>query len=548
MKPTTHVPGYGSHPLQEAVDASRGAIDEDAIRLMYDTTMTPYGDSPNFQNKKYSPFKPVVHGQFRFTKLNVIDKFGQAVSALNPDRGSEPSLHPYVSEFYSCTKDSSSGSPVPRTVITDSAQCAQLEPRINQESRLNGHYVLWSDDDKCWRPVTEYENPVWGWLVVNYADNGLQVFLPDGSFYREIRLGGSSGTSDTAWLPFKPPSGSDEVVPKQLRALVQKLRKREYLQEFFDVMVGALDATMFTPNQYAGYLPAITGKPFALVNSGWSLQLSHPPDVNHSTSISPSAISESSIYSYDFQIKFGDKDRTFDGLLGYFRENIVEPDREDSPINFDLNNFYTYFPSIGNDDSMTIIIEEDNYPMFQAFYNDPLKVINGEVTFKSPEEIDLDYNQGLTTFGMLVDPFTPIHAYAGFLPVTTLHLPGWAIEQGLKNITAFFHLGPMIMPNDVPSYDTNRVLTSGSNLKDSDKFKYPPGTPKFSIPAIGVADWVWLQPYAVSPVSTDGISFNPFQLTAVPNEPKYERTPYTAVEGYLYLKEPITNPSTTVSK
>ena len=532
-----NVPGYGPLPLHEAVIASEDVIDENTISLMHSTTMTPYGDFPNFQYAEYSPFKSVVHGQFTFTKLNVIDKFGQAVSAIDPNYGVKPSLYPYISEFYSCTIDkSSSETHVPRAVIPDGAQCVQLEPRINQESRLNGHYVLWNDNDKCWRPVTEYENPIWGWLVVNYDDNGLQIFLPDGTFYREIRFGGPDGTSTgiSAWLPFEAPA-DDDVVPPQLGELVKRLRNVGYLQEFFDIMVGALDATMFTPNQYAGYLPAIIGKPFALVNAGWSLQLSHPPDVNHSTSVPSSAPPEAPIDSYNFQIKLGDKDQTFDGLLGYFKAN--------SPTNIDLDNFYTYYPRAGNAKSMTIIIEEKNYPIFRAFYNDPLKNIDGEVSLKSPEEIDLDYNQRLQTFAMLLDPFTLVHAYAGFLPVTTLHLPEWALEQGLKNITAFFHLGPMIMPNDVPPFDFTRRLVAGSNLKDIRD--PPPGTSPFPVPTIGVADWAWLQPYAIPPISVDNISFNPFNLTAVPDEPKLEHTPYTAVEGYLYLKQPITAPNAT---
>jgi hypothetical protein len=382
--------------------------------------------------------------------------------------------------------------------------------------------------------VTEYESPIWGWLVINYVDKGLQVFLPDGTFYREIRLG-PHGTSAGLglWLPFKAPDG-DGNVPEQLRGLVEKLRQNvDYLKAFFDVMVGALDATMFTPNQYAGYLPAITGKPFALVNSGWSLQLSHPPDINQSTGISSSLTPEEPIDSYDFPIKLGDKDRSFDGLLGYFELN--------SPTDIDLDKFYTYYPGgADSNDDVTVTIAEDNYPTFQAFYNDPLKDTNGKVDVKSPEDIDLDYNQRLRAFGMLVDPFTLVHAYSGFLPVTTLRLPEWALEQGLKSITAFFHLGPILMPNDAPPYDSSRVLAAGADLKNiADP---PAGTSPFPIPAIGVADWAWLQPYAIDPVSVDNISFNPFKLTAVADEPKLENTPYTAVEGYLYLKQPITLP------
>jgi hypothetical protein len=522
-------PGYGPLPLAEAIDASRGVIDENAIRLMHDTTLTPFGDFPHFEDAAHSPFKPATHGQFRFTKLNIVDMFGQAVSAINPARGVPPNLHPYISEFYECTADTSSDPPVTRTVLADGGQLAQLGPYMNQDSRLNVSYVKWDDEHKTWAPVSEYDNPIWGWLVVNYVDNGLQVFLPDGTFYREIRLGGPSGTSTGIgeWLPFGAPA-DESGIPPQLSALLKMFQQVGYLREFFDVMTGALDHTMYTPNQYAGYFAAITGKPFALVNAGVSLELSHPPHVNQSTSVPSAAVAEPGLGSYGFPIKFGDKDRTFDGLLGYFKEL--------SPTQFDLDNFYTYFPGSTGGNSMTVLIEPDNYPTLTPYYNAPGSS-DANYTVKTPMQILKESNNQLTVFGMLVDPFTVIHAYTSFQPVQVLRLPEWALEQSLKNITAFFHLGPILMPFDAPIYNASRRLASGSrldNIPDAD------GAPSFSIPSVGIADWAWLQPYFQN--ADESIAFNPFSLTAINNEPKLGATPYTAVEGYLYLKKPITSP------
>jgi len=525
-------PGYGPQPLVEAINATKGVIDENAIRLMLDTTTTPFGDFPDFGDATYSPFKPATHGQFRFTKLNIVDMFGQAVSAIDPARGVSPSLHPYISEFYECTGDTSLDHPVTRTVLDDGAQLAQLGPFMNQDSRLNASYVKWDDEHDAWVPVTEYDNPIWGWLVVNYVDNGLQVFLPDGTFYREIRLGGPDGTSEgiRAWLPFTAPE-DDHNVPAQLRALMQKLRQKEYLQEFFDVMTGALDHTMYTPNQYAGYFAAITGKPFALVNTGLSLELSHAPHANYSTNVSPTAVPEPGLESYGFQVKFGDKDRTFDGLLGYFQES------SSSPMEFNLDNFYTYFPGTDTGDSMTVLIEPENYPALTPYYNKPGSG-GADYVVKTPSQILMESNKRLTVFGMLVDPFTVVHAYTSFQPVHVLRLPQWALEQSLKNITGFFHLGPIVMPYDVPPYDDSRKLVSGSNLADIPD--PPEGTPGFAVPSVTIADWAWLQPYVKDTI--DSIAFNPFSLVAINDQPKLGPTPYTAVEGYLYLKKPITSP------
>ena len=534
-------PWYGPQPLVEAIEASKGVIDENAIRLMLNTTMTPFGDFAGFGSADHSPFKPVTHGQFRFTKLNIIDMFGQVVSALDPDPNVPPSLRPYISEFYACQIDESTGTPIARTVRPHGAgpevgpQFAQIGPAINQDCRLNGHYVKWDVGTKKWAPVTEYDNPIWGWLVVNYVDNGLQIFLPNGTFYREVRLGGPDGVSAgiRAWLPFKAPE-DDSNVPAQLQALIRKLKSADYLREFFDVMTAALENTAHAPNQYAGYLPAITGKPFALVNTGWSLELSHPPHVNHSTRPLNSAISDLNLGSYGFQIKFGDEDRTFDGLLGYFKEI--------TPMDFDLDNFFTYFPGDGHEKSMTVLIDRDNYPVLKPFYNSvgSIDPRNAQYSVKTPEQISIEHNTQLEVFGMLVDPFIQIHAYTGILPAQTLRVPQWALEQSLKNITAFFHMGPIIMSNSVPQYSPERVLSSGSNL---DNIPAPPeGTPAFPIPSVSIADWAWLQPYIPSQ-DVGSIVYNPFSLNTPSNKPQLGDTPYTAVEGYLYLKKPITNPA-----
>ncbi|KAF8806759.1 hypothetical protein BYT27DRAFT_7166923 [Phlegmacium glaucopus] len=555
VSPTMYRSGYGPQPLEEAIVASKNVINKNAISLMINTTITPFGDFPDFSDAQCSPFKPATHGQFRFTKLNIIDMFGQAVSAIDPTPKVPPPLYPYISEYYQCTPDASVSKPETRTVLEDGAQLMQLGPYMNQDSRLNMCYVKLDEGKKSWWPVSEYDNPIWGWFVVNYADRGLQVFLPDGTFYREIRLrgsdesstgefdgastGGSDGTSAGVadWLPFDPPANNIDI-PILLSNLLKKFRQSVvYLQEFFDVMVGALDSTLYTPNQYAGYFAAITGKPFALVSAGVSLELSHPPYVNQSTSAPSNAPAEPGLESYGFQIKFGDRDRTFDGLLGYFKAD------QSSPTKFDLEDFYTYFPS-DDDDGLTQPIDPYSYPTLTPYYNEPGSGSGDSYTVKNPQTILKESTDRLTVFGMLVDPFTVVHAYTSFQPVQVLRLPEWALEQSLKKITAFFHLGPIIMPHDVPLYDARRRLASGSSLNNIPDAQAD--APGFSIPAVGIADWAWLQPYYHSTDdSTDAspIAYNPFSLTAIDDQPKLGPTPYTAVEGYLYLKKPITSPN-----
>ena len=406
-------PGYGPLPLAEALDASRGVIDENAIRLMYDTTLTPFGDFPDFEDAVHAPFKPATHGQFRFTRLNIVDMFGQAVSAIYPARGVEPNLHPYISEFYECTPDPTSDPPVTRSVLTDDGQSAQLGPYMNQDSRLNVYYVKRDDGHKTWAPVSEYDNPIWGWLVVNCVDSGLQLLLPGGTFYREVRLGGPDGTSTTGTrdsLPFGAPT-DESGIPPQLSTLLKMFHEKAgCLKEFFEVTTGALDHTMYTPTQYAGYFTAITGKPFALVSAGVSLELPQPPHV---------AAAEPGLAPYGFPpIKIDDKNRAFDGLLGCFKEL--------APTQFDLDNFYTYFPSRNGGNSLTVIIEPNNYPTLTLCYNAPG---SGDANYivKTPTQIITEANNQLTVLGMVVDPFTVTQIYTSFQ-----RLPQWVLEQSFN--------------------------------------------------------------------------------------------------------------------
>ena len=495
-------------PTPAAVKLSKGVFSEEAIELMIDTNLTPFGDYADF-GAVSSPFRPVVHGQFRFTKLNVIDKFGQIVCVIDPTPGAKPNLQPFVSQYYAC---SSTDGKTPRGLF--GTQTVQIPRSINQASRINAHYVQWdTNGGGMWVPMTEYENPVWGWLVVNYIDSGLQAYSAEGKFYGEIRDGGRT-------LPF---SGDDSILSKELRLLVQKLIQNNdgYFNTFFKIVTRAIDAgaTQHAPNSYAGHLSAIIGRPLALVTTGWSLELARPFYTNHSTISTP----VHSISDYRFPIKFGDKDRNYDGLLGFFNET--------SRGEFDLAQFYTYFNS--QDDPKSIMPIEPDSHTFAAFYTSPYIKSSNEV--RDAKVIAQEYSKQLQVVAMLVDPFTPVHAYSGFHPPMKLEIPHWVVEKTMKDITAFFHLGPLVIPQDIPAYDPNRKLTTNASLDNiPDAPKDVPGLPA---PTVTVADWAWLQPYISA--TGNSFAFNPLPVTAVPKEPGLEAPPYTAVDGYLYQKRPI---------
>jgi len=103
IKPSIRLPGKPLTALKAAINAGqRAGFNKTEIELMgIETTKTPYADYVSFPDGTIDPLKPVTHGQFKFTRLDVLDKFGQAVSALDPAPANRiPPLYPALSEYF----------------------------------------------------------------------------------------------------------------------------------------------------------------------------------------------------------------------------------------------------------------------------------------------------------------------------------------------------------------------------------------------------------------------------------------------------------------
>jgi hypothetical protein len=208
IKPGKRIPGQPLAILPSAI-GDDGVFDKDVVNQMQtETGTTPYANHVTFGDMPYSPFKPVTHGQFCFTKINVIDKFGQAVSAIDPTNLNPAPLYPVISEYNQpqpLPLAAGATVPSPNVVIKGDkpgwCRYVQLPPNLNQDSRINAVFLTRDEPTAAqplppWRPALEWETPIWGWMVVNYVEEGVQFFLPDGTLYREVRLGGVNGSTE----------------------------------------------------------------------------------------------------------------------------------------------------------------------------------------------------------------------------------------------------------------------------------------------------------------------------------------------------------------
>lgn len=112
--------------------------------------------------------------------------------------------------------------------------------------------------------------------------NGIQIFLQDGTFYREVRLGGQTGASTSdKWLPFDKPKGAQPTT--QLDYLIDKLGHKDYLQAFVNMINKSLHQLQLAPDVYSQFQSSVVGRPLALTTVAWSLELADDEYVNQST-------------------------------------------------------------------------------------------------------------------------------------------------------------------------------------------------------------------------------------------------------------------------
>ncbi|KAL0631747.1 hypothetical protein Q9L58_009376 [Maublancomyces gigas] len=510
----THIkPNDREHPRGISQEAGNENVftSENLSLIGQESDLTPYGSMVKSVNN-YSLFKPVTHGRFKFTKLNIIDKFGQAIHAFNPKRPTGPRdpdeypLYPCVSEFYSRMSDDKSLEP---------DEFVYVPPQINQYARLNCCFVVEDKPEEGgktsphagWRPVTEWDtdktNPIWGWVLLNAPDNSIQLFQASGVFYCAVSIGGSKGTSRTPTEPL------DDITPStQLEHLAKVLGELTYLTAFIKMINEATSNGASAPTAYAQFVSSLVGKPFALANMGWSLELAVDAYTNQST-LTP-GVPEPGLNSYEFPIKFGDQDQIYDGLAGYF-------DAKSGNDHPNLTEFFTYTRDITEKDSKARkLIVPDNYPRFTAHWISPFREpkVTTEYIAKSSDEIYRERNAKLRVFGAILDPFTAVHAYSSFLPTVVLQLPPFTWQSAMSKMSAFFHLGPLLVPTAVPTGEDGTV----------------------PIPALGFAEWFWWQPYLKT---TGETAFLKLGIEKLEQRPRFEAAPYTAIEGYLELKAPI---------
>ena len=225
--------------------------------------------------------------------------------------------------------------------------------------------------------------------MINYADYGIQIFLPDGSFFREIRLGGPKGyiilpmeAPDELPAPSQTDSVRDRTILNahftQLNALIKKLTTGtgSYLPEFINMVSKSLHYTRHAPGSYAETIPSVVGQPLALVNIGVGIELATAPLENMSTT-NPAPPPTPIISEYKQH-----KHKASPELLkpGYaFPVKLGNPDRLRDGLNVDVN--FLRHADLSQDIAATI-----------AHYRDGIAAVDAALTSGLPEDLSIARN------------------------------------------------------------------------------------------------------------------------------------------------------------
>lgn len=569
------------HPVEEAMRPDAGFDEKHLARIGIETDSTPFGTEKQRALKADEPlFKPATHGQFRFRRLNIIDKFGQAIHAIDPALGppeERQKVWPCIGEWYA--PQIWGGDPkgrAPNVVDREEMKAeekhkpqrcefVQIPPQINQLSRLNSVFVKPDPDyaklgPPFWKPADEWENPIWGWVVVNYANLGIQLFLRDGTFYREVRKAGPLGSqTEPEWLPFSPPTHGDlqanDPAIRQLQLLVQKLGSSTYLSLFWDMLVAATGHMQPAPDAYASFSNALIGRPLALVHLGWSLELAAdeltsqaagdpspprtllPPKSNDDKksdncgqlpSTPVAAPPEPKRYTFPLQI--GDPQRGFDALAAYFPVRPTFPSPTDLDLGLDLTTILSHYPPSKPSPG---IAKPPLLPL-QSHWINPEAHLTADAYARAR-------NAELQVVGALLDTFAPVHSYSGILPVREVSLPAWTWQGAMGKMKAFFHVGPVVVAGEgVPP----RKMAEGGELTEGVVLPEDGGM-GVGLPAVPGGDWVWLQGYEPERKKKEGEvggeeeeareRFAVVPVRGVDERARGEEGPYEALEGYLTM-------------
>jgi len=367
-------------------------------------------DGPLPPPPTYSTFEGLRGGQFYFTRLTVVDRFGQTVEVVN-DQNSAIFVPMPANDLV----------PDMPVLSQNPARFLQMSPRLLQPARLDFTLVSANDDSQTFELAPQV-NPICGFLLPNHLDGGLLVYDSAGTHLGELRPGiDTDGHLKVIWEAFgnRTFAHMEDLVPlyPHLGGFLSGLQSAG--PNVFQNFLAAIDETLWTVDP-AGeridpYLPVLVGRPIALVRAQIQLSLEHDPlqDPAWPLTFFPQ---EPPFPGYPFSVRLGNQHDRQDGLLGFFNASD-----------------YSRFNTVHAPDLSDLLPE-----------NPPYLHVIGPGNF-----LDLRFNGPAAYLTLLLDPRAGVGAQTGLTPLKRLEVPAEFVDPALHALEITFRTGPLLVPKQV---------------------------------------------------------------------------------------------------
>jgi hypothetical protein len=355
------------------------------------------------ENPSPSTFENMCCGQFKFTSILLVDRFGQAIDVLKTQ---PENIKITIAEKLKPVK-----------YVSDRSEnnYVLIRPKLLQSARLNFNFVSSTDDTKSIN-LDDGVNPICGWILPNHLDRGLSVYGPDGVYIGEMLISvNQNGKKEVIWdASYNQEYGDIKKVAENYPHLGKALLSMQNaVLEIFDSMLKVIDETLWTVaplgERSDQNLSVLIGRPLALTRAQLQFELKESPLRDPSWPYTFNSNLNKPIFTdYDFEIKLGNQDIRKDGLIGYFDE--------------DKNGDYVGFNSVHIPPEQSYIkqIKEDNF-------------------------IKLSFKENVSKcITMLIDPRAKVHAQTGILPIKDMDLPVRYINPALAKMEVTFRMGPLL--------------------------------------------------------------------------------------------------------
>lgn len=353
------------------------------------------------------PAEGLRAGQFVFTRLMVIDRFGRSCVVDADDDRERPDLKVGLTRSATVTPDDRTpgSGRADATVLSDwsnkdwSTRVMHLRPRFPQPARLRFEALLrGSESQPSVRPVDG--DQVRAWVVPNLLDRSVLCYAHDGVLLGELwNSGGRVVWEDT---------GTGLAPDPALTGFLDGMREKGPAALAAFLRAESLARLTISPDRPAAGHPMLRmlGRPMALVRARLRLE----PDAG---AIVPVKLAQlvgddpRPAYMDDtWPVLLGSDAAFGDGLVGYFQES-------------EYGTFYAVSP-----------------PEERGGYVD-------DRDLGSRLRLRLRRDEAVRV-SMLLDPWASVHATADVVPAARLRLEPAAVAGALARMEALFHVGPSL--------------------------------------------------------------------------------------------------------